>query len=106
MVAVLHHLPLVSTLRELRGCLAPGGRLVIIGCYRATSAIDLLADLPAIIANPVIGLIKHPSRAIAMPEHMTAPTADPADTLADIRRAAAQELTGARIRRRLFWRSA
>lgn len=104
MVAVLHHLPLAPTLRELRGCLAPGGRLVIIGCYRAASVIDLLVDLPAIIANPVIGLIKHPARADVMPHHMRAPTTDPSETLADIRRVATHELAGARVRRRLFWR--
>lgn len=63
LVAVLHHLPLVPTLRELRECLAPGGRLVVVGCYRAAGLIDLLADLPSIAANPVMGLIKHPARA-------------------------------------------
>jgi hypothetical protein len=35
---------------------------------------------------------------------MTAPTTAPQETLAAIRAAAAQELPGARIRRRLFWR--
>ncbi|MEV0031569.1 class I SAM-dependent methyltransferase [Nocardia sp. NPDC050793] len=104
LVAVLHHLPLVPTLRELRRCLVPGGRLVVVGCYRSSGPIDLLADLPAMIANPVIGLVKHPARADAPPQHMTAPTADPEETLADIRAAAARELPGARIRRRLFWR--
>jgi SAM-dependent methyltransferase len=104
LVAVLHHLPLVPTLRELRGCLAPGGRLVIVGCYRAAGPADLLADLPAIVANPVIGLAKHPARADALPLHMTVPAAEPQETLADIRAAAARELPGARIRRRLFWR--
>lgn len=34
LVAVLHHFPLVSTLRE---CLTPGGRLVIVGCHREES---------------------------------------------------------------------
>ncbi|MBF6475040.1 MULTISPECIES: class I SAM-dependent methyltransferase [Nocardia] len=104
LVAVLHHLPLVPTLRELRDCLAPGGRLVIVGCYRQAGPIDLLADLPAIVANPVMGLIEHPARATALPPHMTAPTADPKETLAEIRAAAELELPGARIRRRLFWR--
>ncbi|WP_067842384.1 class I SAM-dependent methyltransferase [Nocardia lijiangensis] len=104
LVAVLHHLPLVPTLRELRDCLVPGGRLVVVGCYRAAGPVDLLADLPAIAANPVIGMIKHPARADQPPPHMTAPAADPKETLADIRAAAALELPGARIRRRLFWR--
>lgn len=104
MVAVLHHLPLAPTLRELRGCLTSGGRLVVVGCHRAIGALDLLADLPSILANPVIGLVKHPSRAAAPPRHMSAPTAEPAETLADIRAVVEQELPGARIRRRLFWR--
>ncbi|AKH83257.1 methyltransferase type 12 [Streptomyces sp. CNQ-509] len=104
LVAVLHHMPLVPTLRELRDCLAPGGRLVVVGCYREAGAADLAAALPAVVANPLVGLAKHPARADAVPVHMTAPTADPEETLAEIRAAAAAELPGARIRRRLFWR--
>ncbi|MEV0618430.1 class I SAM-dependent methyltransferase [Nonomuraea sp. NPDC050404] len=104
LVAVLHHLPLVPTLRELRAGLAPGGRLVIVGCFREDGPAKLLTDLPALLANPVMGMIKHPARAETMPVHMTAPTAEPRETLAEIRAAAARELPGARIRRRLFWR--
>ncbi len=104
LVAVLHHLPLVPTLRGLRDCLTPGGRLVVVGCYREAGPADLLTALPSLVANPIVGLVKHPTRAAATPSHMTAPTADPAETMADIRAAAAQELPGARIRRRLFWR--
>ncbi|MFC5834489.1 class I SAM-dependent methyltransferase [Nonomuraea insulae] len=104
LVAVLHHLPLVLTLRALRGCLAPGGRLVVVGCYREAGPADLLTSLPAMVANPIMGLVKHPGRADAKPLHMMAPTAEPQETLADIRDACAQELPGARIRRRLFWR--
>ncbi|MFG1807035.1 class I SAM-dependent methyltransferase [Streptomyces sp. NPDC049040] len=104
LVAVLHHLPLVPTLRELHGCLAPGGRLVVVGCHRETGRIDLLVSLLSVLLNPVIGLIRHPARATAPPLHMRAPTADPQETLDEIRAAAARELPGARIRRRLFWR--
>ncbi|WP_214416290.1 class I SAM-dependent methyltransferase [Sphaerisporangium fuscum] len=104
LVAVLHHLPLVPTLRELRECLTPGGRLVVVGCYREAGPADLLAALPAMLANPIMGLVKHSARADAPPTHMTAPTADPRETLAEIRLAAARELPGARVRRRLFWR--
>ncbi|MEV0359852.1 class I SAM-dependent methyltransferase [Nocardia sp. NPDC050697] len=103
LVAVLHHLPLAPTLRALRASLAPGGRLVVVGCHRDTTA-DLLARLPAVLLNPVIGLLKHPARATGPPPHMRAPVAEPRETLAEIRAAAARELPGARIRRRLFWR--
>ncbi|MFI6813647.1 class I SAM-dependent methyltransferase [Nonomuraea sp. NPDC050328] len=104
LVAVLHHLPLVPTLRELRECLVPGGRLVVVGCYRQDGAGDLFAALAAVVANPVVGLLKHPRRAVATPAHMAAPVAEPRETLGEIRAAAARELPGARIRRRLFWR--
>ena len=100
LVAVLHHLPLDETLRALRGSLAPGGRLVIVGCHRGRRRLDLLA----VLANPIIGLIKHPRRARETPAHMTAPTAEPKQTVAEIRAAADRELPGARIRRRRFWR--
>ncbi len=105
LVAVLHHLPLRPTLRALRDdCLAPGGRLVVVGCHREAGAADVVASLPAAVANPLVGLAKHPARADAVPVHMAAPTAEPRETLAEIRAAAAVELPGARIRRRLFWR--
>ncbi|KUF18226.1 class I SAM-dependent methyltransferase [Streptomyces silvensis] len=104
LVAVLHHLPLAPTLRDLRTSLTPGGRLVIVGCYREAGPADHIATLPAALANPVIGLLKHPSRAAAPPRHMTAPTTAPRETLREIRTAAARELPGARVRRRLFWR--
>ncbi|MEV0277951.1 class I SAM-dependent methyltransferase [Streptomyces sp. NPDC050610] len=104
LVAVLHHLPLAPALRELRGCLAPGGRLVVVGCYRESGTVDLLATLPAALVNPVMGLVKHPARADGPPSHMAAPTAAPQETLREIRAASAWELPGSRIRRRLFWR--
>ncbi|WP_280398911.1 class I SAM-dependent methyltransferase [Nocardia carnea] len=104
LVAVLHHLPLVPVLRELRGCLAPGGRLVIVGCYREAGPADALAAVPAVVANPIMGMIKHPARATGLPAHMRAPTADPQETLGEIRAAARRVLPGARLRRRLFWR--
>jgi SAM-dependent methyltransferase len=104
LVAVLHHMPLRPTLRDLCDCLAPGGRLVVVGCFREAGVADVVASLPAVVANPLVGLAKHPARAAAVPVHMTAPTADPRETLAEIRAAAAAELPGARIRRRLFWR--
>ncbi|MBB4967260.1 class I SAM-dependent methyltransferase [Saccharothrix violaceirubra] len=104
LVAVLHHLPLEPTLRELRDSLTPGGRLVVVGCYRDDRSPRLLVDLPAVLANPVVGLLRHPACADAPPPHMTAPTAVASETLAEIRAAAGRELPGARIRRRLFWR--
>lgn len=102
-VAVVHHLPLTTALTQLHALLAPGGTLVIVGCYRAASRTDRLVDLVAIPANLVMGLLRStrsPDARVAM----SAPTAPPETTLADIRAVAARLLPGARIRRRLFWR--
>ncbi|PZG16392.1 class I SAM-dependent methyltransferase [Nonomuraea aridisoli] len=104
LVAVLHHLPLAETLRELHESLSPGGRLVVIGCYREASPGDFLVSTAAVAANPLMGLVKHPARARSLPVQMTAPTAPPRETVAEIRAQAAAALPGARIRRRLFWR--
>lgn len=104
LIAVLHHLPLAPAMRELRDCLRPGGRLLIVGCYRTAGIADTLAALPAVVLNPVIGMMKHPVPATALPAHMRAPTVEPQESLPEIRAAAGRELPGARIRRRLFWR--
>lgn len=104
LVASLHHLPLTDTLHELSRLLAPGGRLVIIGCFRDSTRIDLATGLIASVANMVMGTIKHPRVAEELPIEMTAPVAPANETLAEIRSAAAEYLPGARIRRRLFWR--
>lgn len=104
LVAVLHHLPLEPALRELRASLRPGGRLVIVGCHRDEGPADHLAGLVSLLLNPLIGLAKHPTPTAEPPPHMRAPTAEPAQTLTRIRAAAARELPGARVRRRLFWR--
>lgn len=104
LVAVLHHLPLQEALKDLASALAPGGRLVILGCYRESTRTDQLVSFGALLFNPVMGLIKHPRRAHVVPEGMTAPTAPARESLADISAEAARFLPGARIRRRLFWR--
>ncbi|MGY2010540.1 class I SAM-dependent methyltransferase [Nocardia gipuzkoensis] len=104
LVATLHHLPLVDTLRELDRLLSPGGRLVVIGCFRDAGPIDYATGAVASVANLIVGKIKHPRPSDQLPIEMTAPTAAPRETLTEIRCAAAEYLPGARIRRRLFWR--
>ncbi len=104
LVAVLHHLPLEPTLRELRGALTPAGRLVVVGCHRDEGLADLLTGLVSLLLNPFVGLVQHPTPATEPPPYMRAPTTEPSRTLAEIRTAAARELPGSRVRRRLFWR--
>lgn len=102
-VAVLHHLPLERTLAATRRLVRPGGRLVIVGLARETSA-DMPRSVASMVLNPVIGVIRHPRRAHATPESMTAPTQDPSQTFEQIEAAAHHALPGVKIRRGLFWR--
>lgn len=103
-VAALHHFPLDESMKRLRGLLEPGGRLVVVGCYRSTTGTDGLLSVLATVCNPVVGVVKHRRVASESLKAMTAPTADPGESMADVRRAAASCLPGSRIRRRLFWR--
>jgi 2-polyprenyl-3-methyl-5-hydroxy-6-metoxy-1,4-benzoquinol methylase len=102
-VAVLHHLPMAAALQRMRSLLRPGGRLVVVGCYRQDGPADRAIDLLAVPANLVLGRLKR-RQADAARITMSAPTADPAATLREVRATAARVLPGARVRRRLFWR--
>jgi D-arabinose 1-dehydrogenase-like Zn-dependent alcohol dehydrogenase len=96
-VASLHHIPLTEALSQMRSLLAPGGRLVIIGCYELTPA-DHLVELIASPANMIMGLLKSANAREARIA-MSARTAVPQHTLAEIRQAATRVLPGARIRK-------
>jgi SAM-dependent methyltransferase len=102
-VAMVHHADLAEALGALRRATAPGGRILIIGCYRAATALDYAFDVVAIPANIFMGLANSRGAAQAR-QAMSAPTAAPTTTLAEIRQVAALGLPGVRIRRRLFWR--
>lgn len=102
-VAVLHHLPVAPALHAARSLLRPGGRLVIVGLSRETSA-DLPWSLASVFLNAGIGAIRHPHRALATPQNMTAPTAEPLQTFDEIEEVARAVLPGVKMRRSLFWR--
>jgi SAM-dependent methyltransferase len=107
MVAVLHHLPLCEGVSAARDSVAPGGRLLVVGCY-----LDYLDTTPTGVAlallssalNPLVGLVLHPRRARGHPEHMTAPVAPATSSWAEVRDVLRAELPGVRLRRGLFWR--
>lgn len=102
-IAMVHHLPLAEALAKMRSLLAPGGQILIIGCYRETTPADYLVAVLASPVNMVIGLLKS-ARASEARVAMSAPVLPAQQTLAEVRQTAAQVLPGARIRRRLFWR--
>lgn len=98
-VAVLHHVPLEPGLARLRSLLRPGGRLLVVGCYRQATAADRATDLLAVPANLAIGLLAG-GHAAGARVSMSAPTVPARETLREIRAAA----PAAVVRRRLFWR--
>ena len=96
-----------EALRHARGLLAPGGRLLVVGLARVTSARDLAVDVASAFLNPLLGLVKHPRRARpgdAGPDAPGMPVQDPGHSVDEVARAARVLLPGARVRRRLFFR--
>lgn len=108
MVAVLHWLDPDAALARIPALLAPGGRLLVVGLARPDSLTDLAFDVVSGVANPVMGLIKHPRAALLSqrgPDRQpVAPVRDPVTTFAEIRSAARAHLPGVTVRRRLFFR--
>lgn len=103
-VAVLHHLDLGPALQHLRGALAPGGRLLVVGCYREATWPDFAVSAVAVPANIALGAVRNPGSTPRPVPSMSAPTRPPAMTLGDIGSIVGSELPGARLRRALFWR--
>lgn len=108
MVAVLHHLDLGDTLARIPGLLAPGGRLLVVGLAKVDSLADAAVDLISTVANPVMGVLKHP-RPARQPDpaadgQPVMPVHDPTRTLTEIAATASARLPGATIRRRLYFR--
>ena len=108
MVAVLHHLDLEGTLRQIPRLLGPDGRLLVVGLARADSVTDVAIDLVSAAVNPVVGMAKHPRPAGRSPEPaddpLVPPVRPPTTTRADVARAAATLLPRSALHRRLFFR--
>lgn len=104
MVAVLHHLDEAAALADVRRLLAPGGRLLVVGLARPDSRTDLAVDVVSALANPVMGMVKHPHafRGERPPEPF--PVRDPELTFDELASLGDELLPGRRLRRRLFFR--
>jgi SAM-dependent methyltransferase len=96
-VASLHHLPLRTGLTRLATLVHPGGRLVVVGLYRASTAADYLTSAAAFPVANLLGWWRGHTP-------VGAPTQDAITTLRDIRVVAGDVTPGARIRRRLLFR--
>jgi len=97
-VAALHHMPLAPALERMKDLLAPGGMLHIVGLAENKTAADYLTA--AAMAFPVF-VISRLRRQSAYPG-MT--TAEPRESIGEIRDTAATILPGHRLRRRFHFR--
>jgi hypothetical protein len=97
-VASLHHLDSRTALRRARTMLRPGGELLVVGLTANGSPSDwILSGL----ALPLIRLL---SRVHGESHDIGVVTAEPKESLREIRELVGTELPGARIRRGLYYR--
>jgi SAM-dependent methyltransferase len=105
-VASLHHFPF-DTVSSLRGALAPGGVLAVLGLAKPRSALDLTKW---VVLGPPVNLVAR--GAVATGEWLSGgaesfvrpPVLDAAMTMTEIRRRSATLLPGRSVRPLLFWR--
>lgn len=102
-VVALHHMPVSDALRQMRQLLAPGGVLAVLGIARRASPIDYLVWAAALPLDVAAGAFR--SRELPPFGQLgNAKVIPPDETLAEIRRAAAAELPGGAVHRRLYSR--
>ncbi|WP_432179689.1 class I SAM-dependent methyltransferase [Streptomyces sp. NBC_00063] len=99
-LASLHHMPF-ATVTRLRAALAPGGALLVLGCYAGVTPRDLVA----VPANAAARVAVHVAdRLRDAPPPLKAPVRRPDMTLAAVRTEAGRLLPGSQVRQLLFWR--
>ncbi|MER7076963.1 Methyltransferase domain-containing protein [Saccharopolyspora kobensis] len=103
-ISSLHHMPLRPALTRLADLLRPGGTLAVVGHYRKQTPTDFALDAVTLPANAAVGAYKAARGRAGKPHDEGMPVKDPANTLLEIRTAAADILPGATVSRRLFWR--
>ena len=91
------------TVTALRAALAPGGALLVLGCYRSVTPADTAWSLAAVPVNAVARMTVA-LRELGRPKAPRPPVHAPKTPLADVRRQAAELLPGSRVSRLLFWR--
>ncbi|MFD8074049.1 class I SAM-dependent methyltransferase [Streptomyces sp. NPDC059718] len=104
-LASLHHVPF-ATVTALRAALAPGGTLLVLGCYPERTPADWAVSLAAVPVNAAARLAVAAADRIRghEPQPVRAPVHPPGTPLPQIRAEAARLLPGSRIGRLLFWR--
>lgn len=106
-IATLHHLPTGSAVAKMAALLRPGGVLLVLDLFRPATLADRLCGVAALPVDVGFSLARRgrlrPPREVREAWRAHART-DVYPTLAEVRRACAELLPGARVRRHLFWR--
>ncbi|MFI6877426.1 class I SAM-dependent methyltransferase [Streptomyces sp. NPDC050400] len=100
-LASLHHMPF-GTVTRLRDALAPGGRLLVLGCYAGITPWDIVASPANAVARVTVHLADR-ARGLTAPPPKP-PVREPEMTLPEVRAAAARLLPGSEVRQLLYWR--
>ncbi|THC53237.1 class I SAM-dependent methyltransferase [Streptomyces sp. A1499] len=100
-LASLHHMPF-GTVTRLCAALAPGGALLVLGCYAGTTWWDLAAAPANAVARVAVYAGERLRGAHEPP--LAPPVRQPDMTLPRIRAEAARLLPGSGVRQLLFWR--
>jgi hypothetical protein len=91
-----------ETVTRFREALAPGGVLLVLGCYAGITWWDI-ATVPAnAVARAGVFVAERVRGAAPVP--VRAPVRPPEMSLSDVRSAAARLLPGASVRQLLYWR--
>ncbi|MCX4828825.1 class I SAM-dependent methyltransferase [Streptomyces sp. NBC_01016] len=100
-LASLHHMPF-ETLTRFRKALAPGGRLLVLGCYDGVTPWDVVASPTNAVARLAVYAGER-ARGVRTPPPQP-PVQQPEMQLPEIRQEAARLLPGSEVRQLLFWR--
>ncbi|MFF2509605.1 class I SAM-dependent methyltransferase [Streptomyces sp. NPDC058086] len=100
-LASLHHMPF-GTVTRFREALAPGGVLLVLGCYAGITWWDLAAVPANAVARAGVAMGERLRGSEAVP--LRAPVREPRMSLADVRSEADRLLPGSRVRQLLYWR--
>jgi len=106
-IAALHHMPMEAILLKMKEALAKGGTLAVLDLYEARFS-DLFVNLAAIPANLFMQRVKNGHRPSASAEARAAMEEHGAHdsylTLSHVHQMCQALLSGASVRRHLFWR--
>ncbi|WP_433262937.1 class I SAM-dependent methyltransferase [Actinosynnema sp. CS-041913] len=96
-IATLHHMPFIAAVERLRGLVAPGGVLAVLGLAKEKTAWDWVVSLASVPPNIARKLVRDDPVSAA-------PVRDWSMSVDEIKAGAERLIPGARVRRHLYWR--